>query len=196
MPYSWPFFNSHGHMFLNSTGRRWAMKQARRKTITQSEKLPSLFLSALIGSPSIFLLLLDSSLHFFTTFRNSQFHLLRCQYCQQDLFLVLVKAAVSLCTLHEYQFTHNLHWDSFPPRGNRHRGQESHLLIGSINFCCLQKGKSQSSQCSKIPENPTSLQHLHNPSQCAPHFPVHIWDVTLKAFLWHTSCCLTVTAGI
>lgn len=157
--------------------------------------LLSLFLSALIGSPSIFSLLPDSSPPFFASFRNSQFHLWRCRYCQQDLFLVLVKAAVSLCTLYEYQFTHNLHWDSFPPRGHCHSGQESHLLICSIDFRYLQKGKSQLPQCSKIPENLSHLQHLHNPSQWVPHFSVHIWNVTLKAFLWNTSCCLTVTAA-
>lgn len=171
MSYSWPFFNSHGHMFLNSTGRRRAMKQARRKTITYLESyLP--FSSEPLLAPQLFfhyfLILLPL---FFASFSNSQFYLCRCQYCQQDLFLVLVKAAVSLCTLHEYQFTHNLHWDFSPPKRHWHRRLKRHLLTGSINFCDLQNPGP--------PNAPKSHKLLHISStfitlQSVPHTSLYI----------------------
>lgn len=154
MSYSWLFFNSHGHVFLNNTGRRWTMNQGNREKVKQLEKFPSLFLRGLIGSLSIFPLLPDSSPPFFLPFAEDHSSICGVVNTVNRTYSQFWSRLQFPYPLHECQFTHNVHWDFFPPRGNGR--QESCLLIANINFCYFQEGQS-----SKIPENVSLFQHPH-----------------------------------
>lgn len=127
-------------------------------------KLTSFFLSALIGSSSTFSVLPDSSNSIFCLFQNFTVPSVEVSILSIGLIPSFGQGCSFLMHTAWILIRSQSPLGFLPSESHWHSGQKSHLLIGSIYSCYLQKEKSWSSQYSKIPEHLAHLQLLHNPS--------------------------------